>query len=56
MANNIEVVQAQEAVAESSEQYIAAMYGFNLAKAMLARSLGTAEEAVAKYLGGPLTK
>ena len=56
MASNIEVVQSQEAVALASEQYIAAIYGFNLAKAMLARSLGTAEEAVAKYLGGPLTK
>lgn len=56
VASNIEVVQSQEAVALASEQYIAAMYGFNLAKAMLARSLGTAEEAVAKYLGGPLTK
>ena len=56
VASNIEVVQSQEAVALASEQYISAMYGFNLAKAMLARSLGTAEEAVAKYLGGPSIK
>ena len=33
VASNIEVVQAQEAVAESSEQYIAALYGYNVAKA-----------------------
>jgi outer membrane protein TolC len=56
VTSNIEVVESQEAVAQASEQYIAAFYGFNVAKAMLARSLGTAEEAVAKYLGGSLTK
>ena len=52
VANNIEVVQAQEAVTLANEQYIAARYGFNVAKALLARSLGTAESAVEKYLGG----
>jgi outer membrane protein TolC len=56
VTSNIEVVQSQEAVAQASEQYIGALYGFNVAKAMLARSLGTAEEAVAKYLGGSVTK
>jgi outer membrane protein TolC len=56
VTSNIEVVQSQEAVAQASEQYIAAFYGFNVAKAMLARSLGTAEQAVAKYLGVALTK
>jgi outer membrane protein TolC len=52
VTNNIEVIQAQEAVTQASEQYIAAIYGYNVAKALLARSLGTAEEAVEKYLGG----
>jgi len=56
VTSNIEVVQSQEVVAQASEQYIAALYGFNVAKAVLARSLGTAEEAVAKYLGGSVTK
>jgi len=56
VASNIEVVESQEAVAQASEQYIAALYGFNVSKAILARSLGTAEEAVAKYLGGSVTK
>jgi outer membrane protein TolC len=56
VASNIEVVESQEAVALANEQYIAATYAFNLSKAMLARSLGSAEDAVAKYLGGPLTK
>jgi len=56
VASNIEVVQAQEAVAAASEQYISALYGYNVAKAMLARSLGTAEDAVAKYLGGAVAR
>ena len=56
VASNIEVVQAQEAVALASEQFIAALYGFNVAKAMLARSLGTAEDAVARYLGGSVVR
>jgi len=52
VVSNIEVVQAQEAVALASEQFINAEYGFNLAKAMLARSLGSAEDAVRAVLGG----
>ena len=52
VASNIEVVQAQEAVTLANEQYISALYGFNVSKALLARSLGTAESAVEKYLGG----
>ena len=35
VANNIEVVQAQEAVARANEQYIAALYGYNLATGLL---------------------
>ena len=52
VANNIEVVQAQEAVALANEQYISALYGYNVSKALLARSLGTAESAVERFLGG----
>jgi outer membrane protein TolC len=52
VANNLEVIQAQEAVTLASEQYISALYGFNVSKALLAESLGTAEQAVQKYLGG----
>jgi len=51
VVSNIEVIQAQEAVALASEQFINAEYGFNLAKAMLARSLGSAEDAVKTLLG-----
>ncbi len=52
VTDNIEVIQAQEAVTLANEQYIAALYGFSVSKALLARSLGTAESAVERYLGG----
>lgn len=52
VASNIEVVQAQEAVAVANEQFIDATYGFLMAKVMLAGSLGVAEEEIKRYLGG----
>jgi len=52
VTNNVEVVQAQEAVALASEQYIQALYGYNVSKALLARGLGIAEEATRQLLGG----
>jgi outer membrane protein TolC len=52
VASNLEITQAQEAVASASEQYISALYSHNLAKASLARALGIAESAVMSYLGG----
>jgi outer membrane protein TolC len=52
VANNIEVIQAQEAVALANEQYIDATFGYAVSKAVLGRALGTIEEAVEKYLGG----
>jgi outer membrane protein TolC len=53
VTNNVEVVQAQEAVARANEQYINALYLNNVEKAVLARDLGDAEQAVRRYLGGP---
>jgi outer membrane protein TolC len=52
VTTSLEIVQAQQAVAESSEQYIAALYGYNVAKALLARGLGIAEAATRQLLGG----
>jgi outer membrane protein TolC len=52
VANNIEVIQAQEAVSRANEQYINALYLYNVGKAVLARDLGDAEQAVRRYLGG----
>jgi outer membrane protein TolC len=52
VAGNIEVTQAQESVATASESYISALYANNLAKAMLAQAVGTAEQSVSSFLGG----
>ena len=52
VASNIEVIQAQEAVTIAAEQYIAALYGYNVAKGLLARGLGVAESAAQQFLGG----
>lgn len=52
VASNLEITQAQDTVAAASENYIAALYAHNLAKAMLARAVGTAEESVMTFLGG----
>ncbi len=52
VTSNIEVVQAQEAVAASSEHYIAALYAYQSAKATLSRDLGTTEELIRQLLGG----
>jgi outer membrane protein TolC len=52
VAGNLELTQAQEAVASAEDVYIAALYAHNLAKASLARALGVAESAVTTFLGG----
>ncbi len=52
VTTNIEVVQAQEAVAATNENFINSSFIFNLAKLQLARSLGVAERAVTDFLGG----
>ena len=52
VASNIEVVQAQDAVAVASEQFIAAQYGYALAKGALVRGVGSSEDALRQLLGG----
>jgi outer membrane protein TolC len=51
IADNLEVVQAQESVAAANQSYIASLYSFNLAKISLARALGIAEQSALQYLG-----
>jgi outer membrane protein TolC len=51
VADNLEVVQAQESVASANQSYIASLYSFNLAKISLAQSLGVAERSALQYLG-----
>lgn len=53
VASNIEVVQAQDAVAVATEQFIAAQYGQTLARAALSRGIGSVEEVLRQLLGGP---
>ena len=52
VASNIEIVQAQETVAIANEQYISALYGYDLAKGALIRGVGTAEASLRQFLGG----
>ncbi len=52
VADNIEVVQAQEAVATANENDISALFAYNLAKASLARALGGAEKTYLQFLRG----
>ncbi len=52
VASNIEVVQAQEAVATASDNYISSLYAHNVAKISLARALGVAEAEASHFLGG----
>jgi outer membrane protein TolC len=52
VTDTVEVVQSQEAVASSHEQYISSLYSYNFAKISLARALGVAEEGVKEYFKG----
>jgi len=51
IADNLEVVQAQETVASANQSYIASLYAFNLAKISLAQAIGVAEQSALQYLG-----
>jgi outer membrane protein len=48
VANNIEVIQAQDALARANDNEIAALYRFNQARADYARSIGQMEKIYAK--------
>lgn len=48
VANNIEVIQAQDALARANDNQIAALYRFNQARADLARAIGQMEKVYAK--------
>jgi outer membrane protein TolC len=52
VATSVELVQAQDAVARGSEQYIESVYEHNLAKARLARALGEVESRFLDLVGG----
>jgi outer membrane protein len=48
VANNIEVIQAQDALSRANDNQIAALYRFNQARADLARSIGQMEKVYSK--------
>lgn len=52
VTDNLEVVQAQEAVASAHESYIEALYAHNLSKVELAYAIGEAEQGVKRFLKG----
>jgi outer membrane protein TolC len=52
VTDNLEVVQAQEAVAGAHESYIQSLYAHNLSKVELAHAIGDAEHGVKEYLKG----
>ena len=52
VTDNVEVVQAQDALATANDAYIASLYSYNLAKISLARATGVAESRYAEYLRG----
>ena len=51
VTNNIEVIQAQEALATANQQYISSLYSHNIAKVLLARATGAAEHTLRQVLG-----
>jgi outer membrane protein TolC len=51
VGDNIAIVQAQQAVASATDNYIASLFAHNAAKAALARALGNAEESAGRLFG-----
>jgi outer membrane protein TolC len=52
VADNIEVVQAQDSVANANQTLISSIYMHNLAKVSLARAIGATETNLQKFIGG----
>ena len=52
VTDNIEVIQAQESLADANDAYITSLYSYNVAKISLARAMGVAESNYALYLKG----
>jgi outer membrane protein TolC len=52
VTDNIEVVQAQEFLADANDAYITSLYRYNIAKISMARAIGVAESNYGMYLKG----
>lgn len=53
VADTVEVVQAEESVANAERDYIASLFAHNLAKATLARAMGQADQNIKQFLRNP---
>ena len=51
VTNYLELLQAQEALVASNENYIASLFSFNVAKIALARALGSSESRLTTFFG-----
>jgi outer membrane protein TolC len=54
VTDNIEVVQAQESVANANQSVINSIYTHNLAKVQLARAVGMTETSLKEFMGGAI--
>jgi outer membrane protein TolC len=52
VTDTVEVVQAEQALANANDQYITSLYNHSLAKLSMARALGVARSNYEQYLGG----
>lgn len=52
VADNIEVVQAQQSVASANESLISSLYSYNVSKIEFGRAIGNAEAGVQEYFKG----
>jgi outer membrane protein TolC len=52
VTNNVEVIQAQQQLASANDQFISSLFAHNVAKVLLARSIGNAEQMVKQYMSG----
>jgi len=52
IADSVEIVQSQEAVANAHEQYISTLYNYSFAKISLIRAVGAGERGVKQYFSG----
>jgi RNA polymerase sigma factor (sigma-70 family) len=52
VTDSVEVVQSEQSLEAAADQYITSVYNHNLAKLMLARSLGVARTKYKQYIGG----
>lgn len=52
VTDNLEVVQAQQALAAANDRYIASLYAYNISKASLARAIGATDRNLSNFLSG----